>query len=148
MENLLNLGDRSLGLIIIVSAVIQCLYWFEITEVSGLWGLTTFGDIVIFGYFAIFKKLSEERQNKIMFLVRGLENAILSLLKSLKDLWGNISLGEIDTEAASEPAEDNGIEDDNNTIGEKLMAILQVVDEINNLTQRMADNNVMENGIP
>ena len=57
MENLLNLGDRSLGLIIIVSAVIQCLYWFEITEVSGLWGLTTFGDIVIFGYFAIFKKL-------------------------------------------------------------------------------------------
>ena len=83
-----------------------------------------------------------------MFLVRGLENAILSLLKSLKDLWGNISLGEIDEEAASEPAEDNGIEDDDNTVGEKLMAILQVVDEINNLTQRMADNNVMENGIP
>ena len=143
MENLLNLGDRSLGLIIIVSAVIQCLYWFEITEVSGLWGLTTFGDIVIFGYFAIFKKLSEERQNKIMCLIRGVENIILSFLRSWKDLWGNISLGEIDVEAVNEPAEDNEIEDDNNTIGEKLMAVLQVVDEINNITQRMADNDLL-----
>ena len=145
MENLLNLGDRSLGLIIIVSAVIQCLYWFEITEVSGLWGLTTFGDIVIFGYFAIFKKLSEERQNKIMCLIRGVENIILSFLRSWKDLWGNISLGEIDVEAVNEPAEDNEIEDDNNTIGEKLMAVLQVVDEINNITQRMADNDLLVN---
>ena len=143
MENLLNLGDRSLGLIIIVSAVIQCLYWFEITEVSGLWGLTTFGDIVIFGYFAIFKKLSEERQNKIMCLIRGVENIILSFLRSWKDLWGNISLGEIDVEAVNEPAEDNEIEDDNNTIGEKLMAVLQVVDEINNITQRLADNDLL-----
>ena len=143
MENLLNLGDRSLGLIIIVSAVIQCLYWFEITEVSGLWGLTTFGDIVIFGYFAIFKKLSEERQNKIMCLIRGVENIILSSLRSWKDLWGNISLGEIDVEAVNEPAEDNEIEDDNNTIGEKLMAVLQVVDEINNITQRLADNDLL-----
>ena len=143
MENLLNLGDRSLGLIIIVSAVIQCLYWFEITEVSGLWGLTTFGDIVIFGYFAIFKKLSEERQNKIMCLIRGVENIILSFLRSWKDLRGNISLGEIDVEAVNEPAEDNEIEDDNNTIGEKLMAVLQVVDEINNITQRLADNDLL-----
>ena len=143
MENLLNLGDRSLGLIIIVSAVIQCLYWFEITEVSGLWGLTTFGDIVIFGYFAIFKKLSEERQNKIMCLIRGVENIILSFLRSWKDLWGNISLGEIDVEAVNEPAEDNEIEDDNNTVGEKLMAVLQVVDEINNITQRLADNDLL-----
>lgn len=143
MENLLNLGDRSLGLIIIVSAVIQCLYWFEITEVSGLWGLTTFGDIVIFGYFAIFKKLSEERQNKIMCLIRGVENIILSFLRSWKDLWGNISLGEIDVEAVNEPAEDNEIEDDNNTIGDKLMAVLQVVDEINNITQRLADNDLL-----